>query len=122
VPWRLTVRNGPRLERDRFDGLDQLLVALEQRGRELAQSAPGEVLDAKIKRFEAAQQVIARLELSGPERLMPSVRAGVDVRGDGSTEAFRGRLRRAVLEPGTGEDAFGALRRALSDVLAAAGR
>jgi hypothetical protein len=121
VAWQLTVRNGPRLERSRFDGIDQLLDALERRGRELASAAPGEVVDAKFKQFEPVQQVIARLELSGPERLLPSVRAGVDVRGDGSAEAFRGRVRRAVLEPGPGEDAFGALRRALSDVVAAAG-
>jgi hypothetical protein len=121
VAWRLTVRNGPRLERSRYEGLDQLLGALEQRGRELASAAPDEPVDAKVKRFEPVQQVIARLELSGPERLMPSVRAGVDVRGDGSTEAFRGRIRRTVLETRAGEDAFAALRRSLSEVIAAAG-
>jgi hypothetical protein len=122
VPWRLTVRAGPRVERQRFASLEQVLDALEARGRELARSAPDEVVDAKIKRFEPVQQVVGRLELAGPERLMPSVRAGLDVRGDGSTEAFRGRVRRAVLEPRANEDAFATLRRALADVLAAAGR
>jgi hypothetical protein len=113
VAWRLTVRAGPRVERTDYEGLDQLLDALEARGRELARSAPDEVLDA---------QVVARLELSGPERLLPSVRAGVDVRGDGSTEAFRGRIRRVMLDQRPGEDAFAALRRTLADVLAAAGQ
>jgi hypothetical protein len=121
VAWRLTVRAGPKLEHASFDGLDRLLDALEVRGRELAGSAPGEALDAKIKRFEPVQQVVGRLELSGPERLLPSVRAGVDVRGDGSTEAFRGRVRRVMLEQRPDEDAFAALRRSLADVLAAAG-
>jgi hypothetical protein len=121
VPWRLTVRAGPKVEQASFDGLDRLLDVLEARGRELTSSAPGEALDAKIRRFEPVQQVIGRLELSGPERLLPSVRAGVDVRGDGSTEAFRGRVRRVMLEQRTGEDAFAALRRSLADVLAAAG-
>jgi hypothetical protein len=121
VPWRLTVRAGPRVERRRFEGLEQVLAALEARGRELVRSAPDEVLDAKLKRFEPVEQVVGRLELSGPERLMPSVRAGVDVRGDGSTEAFRGRVRRTVLEQRANEDAFAALRRALAHVLAAAG-
>jgi hypothetical protein len=121
VPWRLTVRAGPKVERASFDGLDRALDALEARGRELRASAPDKAIDAKIRRFEPVQQVLARLELSGPERLLPSVRAGVDVRGDGSTEAFRGRVRRVMLEQRSGEDAFAALRRALADVLAAAG-
>jgi len=121
VSWRLTIRADGRVEHARFAGLDQLLSALERRGRELADSASTRAVDLKVKRFDPVQQVVARLELAGPERFLPSVRAGVDVRGDGSTEAFRGALRRAVLEPRPGEDAFLTLRRALADVLEAAG-
>ena len=121
MPWQLTVRASHRVEHVRFDALDEALSALEARGRAVAESTPRETVDAKLKQFEPVQQVIARLELAGPERLMPSVRAGVDVRGDGSTEAFRGRIRRRLLEQHPGEDAFAALRRALADVLAAAG-
>ncbi len=121
MSWRLTIRADGRVEHERFDGLDRLLDALEDRGRDLAESASGRAVDLKVKRFEPVQQVVARLELAGPERFMPSVRAGVDVRGDGSTEAFRGAVRRVVLEQRSGEDAFAVLRRALADVLEAAG-
>jgi hypothetical protein len=121
VAWVLTVRSGPQVDRTTYEALDALLGQLEASGRELAAQAPGAAVDAKLKRFEPVQQVVARLELSGPERLLPSVRAGVDVHGDGSTEAFRGRTRRTMLEQLPGEDAFAALRRSLADVLAAAG-
>ena len=121
MPWRLTVRPSGSVERSGFDALDQALEALEARGREFARSAEDRPVDAMIKRFDPVQQVIARLELAGPERLLPSVHVGVDVRGDGSTEAFRGRIRRTLLKQQPGEDAFAALRRSLGDVLAAAG-
>ena len=112
--WKLTIRTGPRVERERFDGLDDVLDAVEARGGELADSASRKPVDVKFKRFDPIQQVVARLEFSGPERLIPSVTAGVDVRGDGSIEAYTGRLKRRVVDQRNGESAYSALRRELS--------
>ena len=113
--WKLTERAGPKVRRSSFDNVERALDALESRGRELAQSAPGEAVDVRFKRFEPQQRVVARLELAGPERFVPSVRAGVDVRGDGSVEAFRGRVRREVITEQGGESPYAALRRVLAE-------
>jgi hypothetical protein len=91
------------------------LDALEARACELARDAPLHAVDVKFKRFDPIAQVAARLELAGPERLMPRVRAGLDVRGDGSTEAYLGRIKREVVQQRNGETADRALRRALGE-------
>jgi len=114
VPWTLTVRAGPRVERLRFDQLEAALDAAEVRGTELARDAPRHAMDLKFKRIEPVEQVAARIELAGPERLVPSVRAGVDVRGDGSSEAYLGRARRRLVDRRRGESSWAALRRVLA--------
>lgn len=111
--WKLTVRSGPRIERATFPELTGALERLEQRAGELSRGAPQRTLDTKLRRFEPEQQVVARLELAGPERFVPSVRAGLDVHGDGSLEAYRGRVRRRIIAPERGETAYSALRRDL---------
>ncbi len=111
--WKLTVRSGPRVQRYYFDDLAPALDALERRAQDLSESAPREALDAKFKRFDAVQRVSARLEVAGPERFVASVRGGVDIRGDGSAEPYRGRVRRQVIQEQRGESAYAALRREL---------
>jgi len=107
-PWKLTVREGSRVERSRHADLDGALLALEARVGGLG--ATRGPTRAFVRSYDAVGQVAARAELAGPRR----VRAGIDVRGDGSAEAFRGRLRREVVAQAPGEDAFAALRRVLS--------
>lgn len=105
--YRLTTRRGPKVERDRFDSLGEALDTIEARAAELAGEADRAAVDLKVRRFEPVQQVYARIELAGPRRL----RAGIDVRGDGSTEAWSGRLRKRLIEQRGEEAAAVALSR-----------
>jgi hypothetical protein len=106
--YRLKVRVGPKVERSKHDHLEGALAALAARAEELQRTAPRRTVDLKVgRRYAPVQQVAARLELSGPGRL----RAGLDVRGDGSAESWTGRLRRELIEQRRGESAIEALRR-----------
>ena len=111
MPWKLLVRVGPRVERQRFDSLEQALDAAERRAGELARATSKKPRETRLKRYDPVQQVAARIELAGPQRLLPSRHAGIDVRGDGSMEAFLGRIRRQPVELRHGETASQALRR-----------
>lgn len=103
------MRVGPKVENERFDDLDAALAEIESRGRELAGSSRRDPAGGGLmRRVEPVQQVTARIQLAGPGGL----RAGVDVRGDGSAEAWTGWLRRQVLEQEAGESPYDALRRA----------
>jgi hypothetical protein len=108
--YSLKTRSGARVERSRFDELGDALAALERRGEELQGDADARTVDLKLgRRIEPVQQVVARLELAGPGRL----RAGIDVRGDGSAEAWMGRVRRTLIEQSPRESPYDALRRGL---------
>jgi hypothetical protein len=113
VPWTVTVRRGPKVERERRDSLPEALDLLEARARELAAGPRLAAVDLQVRQYGPADRVAARAELRGPQRLRPDVHAGLDVRGDGSVIAWTGGMRRAALEAGAGETAYATLRRAL---------
>jgi hypothetical protein len=100
------------VRRERFPELGEALDLIESLGRQLEGQAGARTVGGRLmRRLEPVQQVTARLELSGPGRL----RAGVDVRGDGSSEGFTGRVRRSLVEQRPGESAYDALRRVLQE-------
>jgi hypothetical protein len=108
--YRLTVRSRAKVRKERYADLGAALAAVERIGAELADGADARPVGGQVlRRIEPVQQVVARIEIAGPGRL----RAGIDVRGDGSSEAFTGRVRRRLVEQRRGEDAYGALRREL---------
>ena len=107
--YALKIREGPRVRKERHGDLDSALAALESIGRELERSADAKPVSTMLGRdYEPVQQVVARIELRGP-----GLRGGVDVRGDGSSEAFTGSLRRKLVAQRDGESPYQALRRSL---------
>jgi hypothetical protein len=107
--YKLTVRRRGATERTRFGSLDDALAALQARLEELAPEARRRPERAVAREIEPVQQVALRGEIAGP-----GVRGGVDVRGDGSAEAFTGRWRRELVASKPGESAYNALARALT--------
>jgi hypothetical protein len=114
-PWTLTVRERGRVSRQRFDELEEALDALDVRVAEAERAPARAPVDLRVRQFAPEAQIAVRAEVSGPGRLLPAVRAGVDVRGDGSTLAWRGRVRREPIEAPAGAAAGEALRQALRE-------
>lgn len=109
MSYRVVVRTGAKVRKERHDELATAMAALRSHADELAGSAPAQAVGGKLmRRFEPVQQVVGRIELRGR-----GVSAGVDVRGDGSAEAFTGRVRRALVHQQPGEDPYDALARTL---------
>ena len=103
---RVTIREGARVEKLRCGSLEEALSEVELRGRELSQTARSKPVDTKLLgHWEPQQQVAARLQLGR--------RGGVDIRGDGSAEAYSGWVRRRLIEQRGEESAYDALRRQL---------
>jgi hypothetical protein len=109
-PYRVTLRRrAGDNDKRRFATADEAADWLETELRAVATviaRAP-RVERALGRDYEPGAQVAVRGELRGPGRL----RAGMDVRGDGSVEAFVGSVRRRLIEVRPGEDAWAAFRR-----------
>jgi hypothetical protein len=109
APYRLILRRRGAVEKSAHPSLDAVLDALETETRVAANTQVPHVEHALGRSYEPAQQVAVRAEVRGPSGL----RAGIDVRGDGSATAYTGVVRRRPVEPQDREDAWAALRRAV---------
>ena len=106
--FRITARVGPKVDRAEAPDLGAALDELERRARELGGTATREPVKMVQRSIEPVAQVAARIELKGK-----GARGGIDVRGDGSLEAWTGGWSKTVVEPEKGETPYAALRRAL---------
>ncbi|MGK2937307.1 MAG: hypothetical protein ACSLFR_05835 [Solirubrobacteraceae bacterium] len=111
MAWRVTIRIGPKVTKHPAPSVEEAVAILE---RELTGAgARRDELRALTRTYTPQQQVAARGEVrTGPP--WAPVQGGIDVRGDGSMEAYTGRVTRQVVEERNGESPFAALLRALS--------
>ena len=101
------MRFGAQVEKERHASLDEALDSLARRVPSVARR--GDVRSL-MREYEPVQQVAGRLEVRGPGGAW----GGVDVRGDGSAEAYTGWIRKQLIELEPGESPVDGLRRALS--------
>jgi hypothetical protein len=110
--YRLTVRHGPKVERETFEMLDDALEALERHAEEVRREGPLEEFRV-LRDFEPAQRVHARIELSTGGAFRGR-EVGIDVMGDGALVPYAGVIRKRRLEPSRDRSAFDAVREALT--------
>ena len=103
MSYRLTVRRGPKVEKEKRETLDEALDLLEAYARTATRR---EAVEFVSRRYEPGDLVALRIELKGD-----GVRAGLDVHGDGSAVAWTGRISRTADRTGNGESPLAALRR-----------
>jgi hypothetical protein len=95
VSWKVTVRHGPQVEREKLDSLEQALEsARAQVASVLGESRLGEI--NAIRTYEPGQRVHARVEISGPG-MLHGREAGIDVMGDGTLVPYLGSIRKRAL-------------------------
>jgi hypothetical protein len=99
------------VSRERFDALDDAVVALE-RHADAIRAAGGLEGVSLMRDWGPGDRVAARLEIS-TGRWWRGRTAGVDVMGDGSLVAYSGGMTRTKLAPRGEESEFDAVRREL---------
>ena len=110
--WTLRLRQGSQVTKRRFDSLEAALDGLQE-AVDAAGPQRRDTARAFMREIEPVKQVALRAEIAGPQRFFAKVNGGIDVRGDGSSEPFTGRVNRAVVEMRSGETPLAALARAL---------
>ncbi len=93
--FTVTVRHGPRVERERFDDLDEAIDSLRRRAEEIRSRGPLDSVKA-FREYGPDQRVAGRVEVS-TGGFLRGRDAGVDVMGDGSLVPYAGAFRKRTL-------------------------
>ena len=111
MTYRLTVRQGPNVAKEKFEDLGEAIAAMERRAKDIRSEGPL-AAQKMLREYEPEIQVAGRVEISTGSFLRSGVSAGIDVMGDGTLVAYRGGVKREELDPGQ-KGPFEAVRKAL---------
>ncbi len=112
MSWKVTVRHGSDVGREKFGSLDEAIGEVRRRVEQIQWEDRLPHI-SMLREFTPQEQVQARIEISGPG-LIRSPEGGIDVMGDGSAIAYTGSVRKEKLDADSLDDAFERLRDALS--------
>ncbi len=111
MSWKVTVRHGSKVGREKFASLDEAIAEARRRVEEVQREGGLPAISA-FREHTPGQRVEARIEISGPGFLR-SREGGVDVMGNGRAIAYTGAIRKEQIEADTLDQAFGRLKEAL---------
>jgi hypothetical protein len=112
VSWKVTVRHGSSVGREKFGSLDEAIADARRRVEEIQREDRLPHI-SMLREFTPDEQVNARIELSGPG-LFRAPEGGIDVMGDGKAIAYTGAVRKEKIDADSLDDAFERLRDALA--------
>ncbi|MGH2957675.1 MAG: hypothetical protein ACRDL6_11850 [Solirubrobacterales bacterium] len=112
MSWKVTVRHGPSVSRERVKTLEEA-IGEARAGVDRVRRAGGLPEISAFRDYKPDQRVHARIELSGPG-LLRGKEGGIDVMGDGTVVPYTGAIRKRELGAEGLDDAFERLREALA--------
>ncbi len=112
MSWKVTVRHGSSVGREKFGSLDEAIADARRRVEEIQREDRLPHI-SMLREFTPDEQVNARIELSGPG-LFRAPEGGIDVMGDGKAIAYTGAVRKEKIDADSLDDAFERLRDALA--------
>ena len=111
MSWKVTVRHGSTVSRERVETLDEAISRAGEAVRDVQREGHLPTVNA-FRDYGPEKRVHARIEVSGPG-LLRGKEGGIDVMGDGQPVAYTGAIRKRELGGDGLDESLERLREAL---------
>jgi hypothetical protein len=111
--WKVTVRHGSNVGREKFATLDEAIADARRRVEDVRLEG-GLPAISVFRTHSPNQRVHARIEISGPG-LIRAPEGGIDVMGDGTVIPYKGTIRKERIEASSLDEALERLTSALGE-------